>query len=38
MTDSICDVRKDQCPTVIREVLRHENDSTNQPHHVVVNR
>jgi hypothetical protein len=38
MTDAICDVRQDQYSTVIREMIRHENDVTNQPHHVLVDR
>jgi hypothetical protein len=29
MSDAIYDVRKDQYPTVIREMIRHENDVTN---------
>jgi len=29
MSDGACDVRKDQYPTVIREMIRHEDDVTN---------
>jgi hypothetical protein len=29
MTDAVYDVRQDQHPTVIRELIRHENDVTN---------
>jgi hypothetical protein len=29
MTDPICDVRREQYPTVIRDMIRHENDLTN---------
>jgi hypothetical protein len=38
MTDPICDVRQDQYRTVIRGMIQHENDVTNQPHRVVVDR
>ena len=29
MTDALYDIRKDQYPTALRELLRHENDLTN---------
>jgi len=29
MSDAMYDVRQDQYPTVIREMIRHENDPTN---------